>query len=212
MQTIKTIDLWTEQHENQYTCFNGAFVDGLEKNILPFDEYKIIKNCNCIINVNLPEIHINNKHHAIIFYKKKIPTRLIVINQKTNIEKCIDVALNQYFKNATLKKFYQEKKITFSIVDQKEKPIKKKNLTEEIDVGSCDRWKLLYNMLKGSYTETDSPYGNFTSDKYEFIPNLFIKYDLITDQEHFEIEHKCGFINTIKTRIIPIQENSNLTK
>ena len=26
MKTIKTIDLWTEQHENHYECFNGPFV------------------------------------------------------------------------------------------------------------------------------------------------------------------------------------------
>lgn len=84
--------------------------------------------------------------------------------------------------------------------------------TKEIDVGSCDRWKLLYNMLKGSYTESDTQYGNYESDKYEFIPNLCIKYKLITDTEIFEIDHKCAFINTIKTRLIPIQENSSLTK
>ena len=81
----------------------------------------------------------------------------------------------------------------------------------EIDVGSCDRWKLLYNMLKGSYTESDTVYGNFQSDKYEFVPNLFIKYELKTDIEKFEIEHKCAFINTIGTRLIPIQENSKIT-
>ena len=84
--------------------------------------------------------------------------------------------------------------------------------TNEIDVGSCDRWKLLYNMLKGSYTESDTKYGNFASDKYEFIPDLCVNYKLITDTEIFEIDHKCAFINTIKTRIIPIQENSLLTK
>ena len=47
MKVIKTVDLWTEQYENQYECFNGAFVDGFE-NKIAFDEYKIIKNCNCI--------------------------------------------------------------------------------------------------------------------------------------------------------------------
>ncbi len=31
MQTIKTIDLWTEQYTNHYECFNGAFVDGFEQ-------------------------------------------------------------------------------------------------------------------------------------------------------------------------------------
>ena len=48
MKIINTIDLWTEQHDNHYECFNGAFVDGFENNKIAFDEYKIIKNCNCI--------------------------------------------------------------------------------------------------------------------------------------------------------------------
>lgn len=214
MKTIKTIDLWTEQHENHYECFNGAFVDGFENNKIPFDEYKIIKNCNCIINVSQNDIHISNKHNAIVFYKDKIPVRLMVINKNTDVDKCIEVALNQYFEDCILKDYYDKLRIKFSVIDMKEESIFKENdeITKETDIGSCDRWKLLYNMLKGSYTESDTSYGNFASDKYEFIPNLFIKYELVTDSEKFEIEHKCAFINTIKTRLIPIQENSPLTK
>ncbi len=214
MKTIKTIDLWTEKDENHYECFNGAFVDGFENNKVPFEEYKIIRNCNCIITVSLNNIHISNKHNAVIFYKNKIPVRLIVINKNTNIDKCIDIALNQYFEDNILKDYYNKLNIKCSVIDMKEKSIfkAKDNITKEIDVGSCDRWKLLYNMLKGSYTESDTQYGNFESDKYEFIPNLCIKYELITDEEKFEIEHQCAFINAIKTRLIPIQENSDLTK
>lgn len=214
MKTIKTIDLWTEQHENHYECFNGAFVDGFENKKIPFDEYKIIKNCNCIINVSQNDIHISNKHNAIVFYKDKIPVRLMVINKNTDVDKCIEVALNQYFEDSILKDYYDKLKIKFSVIDMKEESTFKENddITKETDIGSCDRWKLLYNMLKGSYTESDTSYGNFASDKYEFIPNLFIKYELVTDSEKFEIEHKCAFINTIKTRLIPIQENSDLTK
>lgn len=140
--------------------------------------------------------------------------RLIVINKNTDVNKCIEVALNQYFKGSILKDYYDKLKIKFSEIDMKEESIFKENddITKETDIGSCDRWKLLYNMLKGSYTESDTSYGNFASDKYEFIPNLFIKYELTTDKEKFEIEHKCAFINTIKTRLIPIQEDSDLTK
>ena len=46
---IKTIDLESDQFKNHYECFNGAFVDGFENNNIPFDRYKIVKNCNCII-------------------------------------------------------------------------------------------------------------------------------------------------------------------
>ena len=213
MKTIKSIDLWTEQYENHYECFNGAFVDGFENNKIAFDEYKIIENCNCIITVSNPKINISNKHNAIVFYKDKNPVRLMVINKNTDIDKCIKIALTQYFENETLQVLYDNLQIKSSIIDIKETPIfNNADFIKEIDVGSCDRWNLLYNMLKGSYTESNTQYGNYQSDKYEFIPNIFIKYELTTDTEKFEIEHKCAFINTIKTRIIPIQENSLLTK
>ena len=210
---IRSIDLWTEQYDNHYECFNGAFVDGFENNKIAFDEYKTIKNCNCIITVSNPNINISNKHNAIVFYKDKNPIRLMVINEGTEIEKYINVALNQYFEDTILKDLYDKVNIKSSIVDLKEEPIYNgTDVAKEIDVGSCDRWKLLYNMLKGSYTESNTQYGNFESDKYEFVPDLYIKYKLNTDKESFIIEHKCAFINITKTRLIPIQENSLLTK
>lgn len=71
MEIIKTIDLWTEQYDNHYDCFNGAFVDGFENNKIAFDEYKIVKNCNCVITVKDGEsFNIRNKHHAIVFYAR----------------------------------------------------------------------------------------------------------------------------------------------
>lgn len=213
MQIINSIDLWTEQYKNHYECFNGAFIDGFENSNIPFDKYKIIKNCNCIITNNRKDINISNKHNAIIFYNNKKPVRLVVINKDTKIENCINVALNQNFKDKTLRDLYEDKKINSTIIDMKEQPIwNNADITKEIDTGSCDRWKLLYNMLKGSYTENNTNYGNFQSDKYEFVPNIIIKYNLKTDTEEFIIEHKCAFINEIKTRIIPIQENSKLTE
>lgn len=87
MNIIKTIDLWTEQHDNHYECFNGAFVDGFENSKVPFDTYKIIKNCNCIITVNNTGVNIHNKHNAIIFYKDNIPVRLVVINKDNDTRK-----------------------------------------------------------------------------------------------------------------------------
>lgn len=209
---IKTIDLWTEQHKNHYECFNGAFIDGFEKNRKPFNKYKIVKNCNCLITTNKENINISNKHNAIIFYDNDIPVRLIVISKDTEIEKCINIALKQSFNNRQLKNLYEENNIETSVINMKEKPIyNNADSTKEIDVGSCDRWNLLYNMLKGSYTEDNTPYGNYQSDRYEFIPNIQIIYELKTDTEVFVIEHKCAFINEMKTRIIPIQENSRLT-
>lgn len=210
MELIKTIDLWTEQYENQYECFNGAFVDGFEKERIPFDKYKILKNCNCIIT-NSNGLNIRNKQNAIVFYKDSKPVRLIVINKDTNIDVCINNALKQYFNGIILKELYDKNNITFSIIDLGETPIINSVQTPELDVGSCDRWNLLYNMLKGSYTESDTTYGNFSDDKYIFIPNIYLTYELVTDKEKFLITHSCAFINEIKSRLIPIQDNSVLT-
>ena len=213
MQTIKTIDLWTEQKENHYEVMNGAFIDGFADGNKPFDFYKIVLNCNCQIFCSDNEINISNKHNAIIFYKKNKPVRLMVINKNTDIQKCIRIALEQFFAGETLEKVFIKQKIKSEIVDLKEKTIKNNaNSDKEIDVGSCDRWSLLYSMLKGSYTEDDTKYGNYQSDVYLFNPNIRITYLLKIEDLQFEIEHNCAFINNIKTRIIPIQENSLLTK
>ena len=160
----------------------------------------------------MEDINISNKHNAIIFYNNDKPVRLIAINIDTEVEKCINIALSQDFNNLKLKELYKKENIKSSVIDMREQAIyNNKDKTKEIDVGSCDRWKLLYNMLNGSYTEDNTSYGNYQSDKYEFIPNIQIKYELKTDTEIFAIEHKCAFINETKTRIIPIQENSRLT-
>lgn len=213
MEVIRTIDLWTEQFNNHQDIFNGAFVDGLESDETSYDEYKIVKNCNCIITSDI-DINIRNKHIAIIFYKNNKPIRLVVINSKTDLKMCMNIALSQNFENVALVEYLNNKNIKNSIVDMNEQPIFNNTDEEkEPDVGSCDRWNLLYSLLKGSYTESNTTYGNktFNADKYEFIHNVNIKYELKTDNEYFIIEHKCAFINELRTRIIPIQENSKLT-
>ena len=212
MNIIRTIDLWTEQHTNHYECFNGAFIDGFDNDNKPFDRYKIVKNCNCIITTNRKDLNISNKHNAIIFYRNNTPVRLMVINKDTDIEKCISIALSQNYKDTTLEEYYNRLQITSKLINMKEQAIyNNSDITKEIDVASCDRWNLLYSMLKGSYTEDVTSYGNYECSKYEFLPNLEIKYELKIDKEEFLIEHKCAFINTIRTRVIPIQENSKLT-
>lgn len=101
---------------------------------------KLLKNCNCIITNSCSEINISNKHHAIIFYKDKDPVRLMVINQKTDIDKCISIALNQYFDDGILQNLYDELNIQSSTIDMQEESIfNGADLTKEIDVGSCDR-------------------------------------------------------------------------
>ena len=52
LNIIKTIDLWTEQIQNHQDVICGAFVDGFKNKNIPFDSYKVIKNCNCIITTN----------------------------------------------------------------------------------------------------------------------------------------------------------------
>ena len=61
-----------------------------------------------------------------------------------------------YFNNLKLKELYKKENIKSSVIDMREQAIyNNKDKTKEIDVGSCDRWKLLYNMLKGSFIISD---------------------------------------------------------
>ena len=212
MNTIKTIDLWTEQNENHIECFSGAFVDGFENGNVPFDAYKVIKNGNCIITSNRNDLNISNKHNAIVFYKNGVPTRLMVINQNTDIDNCIDIALNQSFNSSTLNELFYKLSIKRYDIDLGQQPIyNSSNKKDEIDVGSCDRPSLLNCMLEGCYTQSDTDYGKSNSDSnYHFISDIFIQYDFATDTEKFKIEHRCAFLNENMTRIIPLQEKSLL--
>lgn len=212
MNIIRTIDLWTEQNPNHIECFSGAFVDGFENGNIPFNSYKILRNCNCIITSNQDNLNISNKHNAIIFYNDNVPVRLIVINKETDIDKCINESLNQPFNNTTLRDVYALLSVKSTDINLNEQAIYNcSDKSKEIDVGSCDRPSLLECMLEGSYTQSDTDYGKSNSDNsYTFIPNLFIEYKLITDTEYFKIEHHCAFINENMTRIIPLQDNSSL--
>lgn len=178
MNIIRTIDLWTEQNPNHIECFSGAFVDGFENGNMPFNSYKIVRNCNCIITSNQDNLNISNKHNSIIFYKDNVPVRLMVINKETNIDKCINEALSQSFNNSTLREIYTFHSITATDINLNEQAIhNSSDKSKEIDVGSCDRPSLLECMLEGSYTQSDTDYGKSNSDNsYSFIPNLSIEY------------------------------------
>ena len=212
MNTIKTLDLWTEQHRNQFELFNGCFVDGFEDGNIPFDRYKIVKNCNCIITSsnNLP---IGNKHNAIVFYKDKKVVRLLVAFKDTNIDFCVENAVNQKLDGKMISDFYKANNIVSSVIDLKQEPILNEhnlNAGIEIDVGSCDRGTLLEQMLKGNYTETESKFGHYDNIEYSYSSNTRINYLLKTDEELFDIDHEGSFINDTKTRIIILQLHSEI--
>lgn len=212
MNIIRTIDLWTEPNPNNTECFCGAFIDGFDSGEIPFDSYKIVRNCNCIIESNQSNLNISNKHNAIVFYKDNIPVRLVVLNKETDIDKCIEVALNQSFLDKTLKDVFLVHSIKQYDINLNQVAIENNSdKSKEVDVGSCDRMSLLECMLSGSYTESDTEYGKSNSDiNFKFNPNISINYKLITDTECFKIEHSCAYINENNTRIIPLQNNSSL--
>ena len=213
MKNIKTIDLWTEQHRDQFELFNGAFSDGWTNGNIAFDEYKIIKNCNCEISSSDDSLVIGNKHNAIVFFKGEKPVRLLVSFKDTNIDFCISNALNQKVENKSLSEIFMEYKVIKKEVDLKEMPIyNKHNLggSVEIDVGSCDRDELLEQMLKGSYTEGESKYGHYDNTVYTYNSRSSVVYKLKTDKENFEILHEGSFTNETNTRIIILQVNSEI--
>ena len=212
MKLVRSIDLWTEQKDNHGECFNGAFVDGFNESNIPFDEYKVVKNCNCEIGCDDKNLNITNKHGAIVFYKDGEPVRLLVINEKTNIDECIEKALNQTYLDIPLKDIFEKLNIKGTVVDLGQKHLYNgADHSKETDVGSCDRPELLEAMLEGSYTESDTGFGkeNINTD-FHFSTNTVISYNLLTDNEWFSIKHHCAFINSDKTRIIPLQNHSKL--
>ena len=212
MKVIRTIDLWTEQLENHLDCFTGAFVDGFESGDIPFDTYKVVRNCNCVISTNQPGLNISNKHNAIIFYKNEIPVRLMVINSETDLDRCISEALNQDFKGQPLSNIYAKHGIKRIDADLKQPHIiNDSNHEKEMDVGSCDRPSLLNSMLAGSYTESDTDLGKTNADSnFTFVPDVNIQYVLVVEDECFVISHHCAFVNETMTRVIPLQDNSAL--
>lgn len=213
MKTIKTLDIWTEQHRDQFELFNGCFSDGFANNTIAFDRYKIIKNCNCEISSNDKDLVIGNKHNAVVFYKEKAPVRLLVTFKDTNLDFCIKNALNQKVEGLPLTEIFETNNITSETIDLKEEPIyNEHNLScqNEIDVGSCDRDELLEQMLKGNYTEDESKYGHYDNTTYLYNSQTKVTYSLKTDIENFEIIHEGSFINETKTRIIILQSNSEI--
>ena len=161
METYRTIDLWTEPFDNYYDCFSGAFVDGFENGNIPFDSYKVIRNCNCIIKTNIPALNITNKHNAIVFYKDGVPVRLLVANRATDVDKCIEVALSQQYNNHVLSNVFETLGINRIDVDLKQKPLynwqttlrfnendKEKNENYFINVGlKYPNWQLVKNTI-----------------------------------------------------------------
>ena len=206
MKTIKSIDLWTEQYPNHYECFKGAFIDGFKNSDLPYDYYKVVKNCNCIIKNNI-EIPIGNKHNAIIFYKNKKPVRLLVGCYDSKVDDLLRNSLDQKVGDKTLYKIFHELNVKFSEIDLNEKPIfNKYNSVREIDAGSCNRFSLLKTMLSGNYTEDNTNLGHYDSDRYIYLKNLEVTYNLRIENECFNITHEGGFINDLKTSVIILQK------
>lgn len=209
---IKTTDVWTEQYPNHYECFNGAFIDGIDENSIPYDKYKIVLNCNCKITTNSDKVIVGNKHNAIIFYKDKKVIRLAVLTNKTDVFSALDNALNQKYQNIKLKDLINIKNIKQEVIDLKETPIFNRcNDMQEMDIGSCDRMPLLNCMLNGDYTESKTSFGNYDCNIYDFIPTIEITYSLQTDKEMFKIHHKGAFVNKTKTRAIIIQSSGTIS-
>lgn len=200
---VETIDLWTERGDNMQECFDGAFSDGFGSGDIPFDTFKVVKNCNCTILTWPRSMNINNKHNAIVFYKDGVPVRLMVINKNTNVDECISKALNQNFNGVRLIDLFEKQAIKSFEIDMHEEPIEKEEIKEEIDVGSSDRVSLLKSMLKGSYTEEESSIG--VEKEPLFVKNRMVRYFLVTDTEVFRIMHKLAFANKEGTRLISLQ-------
>ena len=208
--TIESTDVWTEPSPNRQVCFDGAFIDGVENRKVPYDRYKIVLNCNCIIKTNSNDVAVGNKHHAIVFYRGNKVVRLVVACQETNILKAVDQALNQILPDdrENLRALLNKKNVKSDIVNLNQQPIfNESNGRLETDICSCDRDSLLSMMIQGSYTESETGIGDYECNDYDYNENVKILFELDTGEEFFNIKHKGAFLNKTKTQVIAIQKD-----
>lgn len=210
METIKTIDLWTEPSENYMELYTGAFSDGWAGDKKPYDSYKIVKHCNCEIKCSDSAIVVGNKHNAIIFYRNGKPVRLVVAQEGTDIESCVEKALATKIKHSTIGNVLALRGVKSESVDLEEEPIYNAHNNSgkpEVDIGSCDRARLFNQMLDGSYTEDTSDCGTGKTEKRTF-KNIRLRYHLVVGDEEFDILNVGAFLNSDMTQIILLQSDS----
>lgn len=148
-----------------------------------------------------------------MFYSKGKVVRLVVLEKDTDVLRCVHEALSQKIDNITLDELLSKQKIKEEIVDLREQTIlTKSNNKEQMDVGSCDRLPLLKSMLEGSYTESETEYGNSDRSEFKYYADICVNYHLVIDKEIFDISHKGVLINRSKTRVIPIQTSGSITE
>lgn len=212
MRKINTLDVWTEPDENNMELFNGAFTDGWADGGQPFDSYKVVKHCNCEISSNAEDLVVGNKHNAIIFYLNGKPVRLAVAFEGTDIDACIEKALNQEVNGKKIRDLFTERGIKRTDIDLHETPIYNQynnSGKREINIGSCDRPRLLNQMVQGSWTE-DSNGQEESVGNFDLGNRIKVRYHLIVGDEEFDILHKGLFISKDKTQVIILQVGSRL--
>lgn len=199
-KVYKTIDLWTGRDYATLECITDAFLDGVTTYACPYRHYKVVRNCNCLINCNDARIITRHKHHAIVFYNQKDqPIRLVVINAP-KLDEYLNLVPQITVSEAPeicLSKIFEEFNVTHTDVNLYEAPIKdRKTKHKETDLWSVDRYKVLQQAIS----------ENFISTPFFYTPNIKITYALITDTEHFLIKHAGGITN--RKRAIIFQKDS----
>ena len=211
MKTIESIDLWTEQYPigHEFECIKGAFIDGVSSKTIPYDSIEIIKNCDCTITNNM-NLNISNKHNAVIFHKNLKPLRLLVFNYKGSFSKLLDEIFNQKIEEYSLRDLLNKRNV--KITNYELNNNSSQSILEEIDVGSCDSVELLKAMLGGSYSISDTGFGNNSNPDFIYNGKVEVEYSLKTKSNLFNIRHRGAFINISQSRIIPIQINGKITQ
>lgn len=208
MKTIKTIDLWIEQQDNDISFIKKAFSSGFETDI-PYDAFKLVQNCNCLMQ-SKSILGTPNKHTAIIFYNKNTPTRLLLLSDNTNIPRALNSALKQHIGSVQLLNIMRENDIHFTTGNMFEAPIiKSSNNINNAHLTSCNSWQMLHNILTNNTNQ-----NGFQSHKEQFVydKNIMLDLSLKTPNEQFNISHKGAYINKQNQSLALIQANSPISE
>lgn len=104
-----------------YECFNGAFIDGFENDRIPFDEYKVVKNCNCIITTNkkiCKNYNVSVTEYLTATYIYAMYLSIYERNSKEEIIISVPIDLRKYYQVNTLFNFFVCMNINSKIVEK----------------------------------------------------------------------------------------------
>ncbi len=210
LSKIRSIDLRITQGARDYACYQRAFCEDLIKGkIIPYDHYKIVRNCETVFTNDFG-ILTPARRLAIVFYRQRIPIRLLVGSKDNNLDQAMKTVFETTVKGRTMRDWLKsELHLHPESVNLGQEG--ETNESEMANIASCHTWSSLQEAIM-----------DFTGNNPEIswlIKKGHFTLRLKTDTEFFNIQHEVALYPKIDRRkkskepksVILIQTHSPLT-